>query len=61
MIGLDSGDKRDPEMHQAKKGNQWYFGETTSKEGYTIWRIKSNQPTPFYVDTIGKAVKECLK
>ena len=44
------------------KGKQEEIGgKTTSKEGYTIWRIKSNQPKPFYVDTIGKAVKECLK
>jgi len=26
--------ERDPEMHQTKKGNQWYFGMTTSR-GWT--------------------------
>lgn len=36
-------------------------GKTTSKEGFTVWRTKNNQPKSFYVDTIDKAVAECLK
>lgn len=44
------------------KGKQEVIGgKTTSKEGYTVWRINGNQPKPFYVDSIGKAVKECIK
>ncbi|XSS62200.1 DEAD/DEAH box helicase family protein [Pseudomonas sp. B11] len=44
------------------KGKQDVIGgKTTNKEGYTVWRIKGNQPKPFYVDSIGKAVKECVK
>lgn len=36
-------------------------GKTVSKEGFTIWRVKNNQTKPIFVDTLAKAVAECLK
>ncbi len=44
------------------KGRQDVIGgKSIVKEGYTVWRTKSNQPKPFFADTIEKAVAECLK
>ncbi|MGA2527413.1 MAG: hypothetical protein ABSF79_12495 [Smithellaceae bacterium] len=31
------------------------------KGGYTVWKMKMNSPTPIHVDTLEKAVKECLR
>lgn len=31
------------------------------KGGYTVWRMKVGTPTPIHVDSLAKAVKECIK
>ena len=44
------------------KGRQEQIGgKTVSKDGYTVWRIRNNQPKAIFVDSINKAVEECLK
>jgi type III restriction enzyme len=44
------------------KGHQDQIGgKTTNQDGFTVWRTKSNQPKAFYVDSVAKAVAECLK
>ncbi len=44
------------------KGKQETIGgKTISKEGFTIWRVKNNQTKAIFVDTMAKAVAECLK
>ncbi len=29
--------------------------------GYTVWKMRSGSPTPIHVDSLGAAVKECLR
>ncbi|MCW0197978.1 hypothetical protein [Sphingopyxis sp.] len=29
--------------------------------GYTVWKMKSGNPTPVYVNSLDAAVKECLR
>jgi type III restriction enzyme len=44
------------------KGRQEAIGaRTTDRHGFTVWRTRLNAPKAFYVDSIEKAVTECLK
>lgn len=62
MFDIRDDDK--PRMHVrfVVKGRQEQIGgKTISKEGFTIWRVRNNQTKPIHVDTMAKAVAECLK
>jgi len=43
------------------EGKQLTLGGGVTKTGYTVWKIKSGNPTPIFVATLAQAVKECLK
>lgn len=43
------------------EGKQTELRGKAIKGGYTVWKMKSNNPTPIHVDTLEKAVKECLR
>ncbi|MGJ7565258.1 DEAD/DEAH box helicase family protein [Variovorax sp. GB1R11] len=62
MFDIGNGDRPRVQVRFVVKGKQDALGaKTISKEGFTIWRIKNNQTKPVYVDTMAKAVAECLK
>lgn len=61
---FDISDGRRVRLHVrfVVKGRQDTLGaKTITKEGFTIWRVKNNQTKAVYVDTMSKAVAECLK
>lgn len=43
------------------EGKQTELRGKAVKGGFTFWKMKNNNPTPVHVDTIEKAVKECLR
>ena len=43
------------------EGKQTALRAKAMKGGYTVWKMKSGSPTPIHVDSLDKAVKECLK
>lgn len=43
------------------EGKQKKLMEKPLKEGFTVWKMKSGNPTPVHVATMEDAVKECLK
>ncbi|KLN57520.1 DEAD/DEAH box helicase family protein [Variovorax paradoxus] len=43
------------------EGKQTELRGKTIKGGYTVWKMKSGAPVPIQVDTLDKAMKECLK
>jgi type III restriction enzyme len=43
------------------EGKQTELRGKALKGGYTVWKMKSGTPTPIHVETLDKAVKECLK
>lgn len=62
MFDIREGDKIRLHVRFVVKGRQEAIGgRTIAKDGYTIWRVKNNQTKAVYVDTIAKAVTECLK
>ncbi|RUR70989.1 hypothetical protein EJP67_28440 [Variovorax guangxiensis] len=62
MFDIRDGAKTRVHVRFVVKGKQDGLGaKTVSKEGFTIWRVKNNQTKPIYVDSLGKAVAECLK
>lgn len=42
-------------------GKQKKLLEKATKDGFTVWKMKSGNPTPIHVATMDDAVKECLK
>ena len=45
--------KRDPDMHQTRKGQQWYFGMKLHTLAWTVkaaWRTAPWSPRPTYMD-----------
>lgn len=62
MFDIRNGEQPRVQVRFVVKGKQDALGaKTVSKEGFTIWRVKNNQTKPIYVDTMAKAVAECLK
>jgi type III restriction enzyme len=43
------------------EGKQKKLMEKPLKEGFTVWKMKSGNPTPVHVATMDEAIKECLK
>jgi type III restriction enzyme len=43
------------------EGKQSELRGKVIKGGYTVWKMKTNSPTPVYVETLDKAVTECLR
>ena len=43
------------------EGKQSELRGKAIKGGYTVWKMKSGNPTPIHVSDLDKAVKECLK
>lgn len=62
MFDIRNGEQPRVQVRFVVKGKQDALGaKTVSKEGFTIWRVKNNQTKPVYLDTMAKAVAECLK
>ena len=62
MFDIGDGDKSRVQVRFVVKGKQDTLnGRTTTKEGYTVWRINNNQTVGVYRETMAKAVAECLK
>lgn len=62
MFDIRNGEQTRVHVRFVVKGKQDALGaKTISNEGFTIWRVKNNQTKPIYVDTMAKAVVECLK
>jgi hypothetical protein len=62
MFDIRNGEQSRVQVRFVVKGKQDALSaKTISKEGFTIWRVKNNQTKPVYVDTMAKAVAECLK
>jgi type III restriction enzyme len=62
MFDIRQGDKSRMHVRFVVKGQQEQIGgKTISKEGFTIWRVRNNQTKPIYVETMAKALAECLK
>ena len=43
------------------EGKQKKLMEKPTKEGFTVWKMKTGNPTAIHVTTMEEAVKECLK
>jgi len=43
------------------KGRQEKLLQKPLKGGFTVWKMKQGSPTPIYVQSLAKAVAECLK
>lgn len=43
------------------EGKQAELRGKALKGGYTVWKMKSGSPTPIYVESLQKAIKECLR
>lgn len=62
MFDIRNGEQTRVQVRFVVKGKQDSLGaKTVTNEGFTIWRVKNNQTKPVYVDTMAKAVAECLK
>lgn len=43
------------------EGKQAALRDKPLKGGYTVWKMKTGSPTPIHVETMAKAVAECLR
>lgn len=43
------------------EGKQKKLMEKPTKDGFTVWKMKTGNPTPIHVATMDEAIKECLK
>ncbi|EIF29507.1 hypothetical protein BCh11DRAFT_04952 [Burkholderia sp. Ch1-1] len=56
----DSG-KTKIQVRFISEGTQTELRGKAVKGGYTVWKMKSGNPTPIHVDDLNDALKECLK
>jgi type III restriction enzyme len=61
LFDIYEGGKVKLQVRFITEGKQKKLMEKPIKGGFTVWKIKSGNPTPIHVATMGDAVKECLK
>jgi type III restriction enzyme len=61
LFDIKEDGKTKVQVRFISEGKQSELRGKAIKGGYTVWKMKSGSPTPIYVDTLDKAVTECLK
>ena len=61
LFDIKDGNKTKIQVRFISEGKQSKLREKPIKGGYTVWKMKSGNPTPIFMDDLEKAVKECLK
>jgi type III restriction enzyme len=61
LFDIQDGGKTEVQVRFISEGKQAELRGKAIKGGYTVWKMKSGSPTPIHVDSLDKAVKECLK
>lgn len=61
LFDIQDGGKTKVLVRFISEGKQSELRGKAIKGGYTVWKMKAGNPTPVHVDTLAKAVKECLK
>lgn len=61
LFDISEGDQVKLHVRFITEGKQKKLMEKPTKEGFTVWKMKSGNPTPIHVATMDDAVKECLK
>jgi type III restriction enzyme len=61
LFDIQDGGKTKIHVRFITEGRQSQLRGSIAKGGYTVWKMKSGNPTPIHVDDLDKAVKECLK
>ena len=61
LFDIQDGGKTKLHVRFITEGRQTELRGKALKGGFTVWKMKMGSPTPIHVDTLEKAVKECLK
>jgi type III restriction enzyme len=61
LFDIKDGNKTKVLVRFITEGKQSQLRGKAIKGGYTVWKMKSGNPTPIHVDDLDKAVKECLR
>jgi type III restriction enzyme len=61
LFDIQDGGKTRVHVRFISEGRQTELRGKAIKGGFTVWKMKSGNPTPIHVDDLEKAVKECLK
>ncbi len=61
LFDIREDDKTRIRVRFVSEGKQSSLKAKPLPGGYTVWRLKNGVPTPFQVDSLAKAVAECLK
>jgi type III restriction enzyme len=61
LFDIKEDGKTKVQVRFISEGKQSELRGKAIKGGYTVWKMKTNYPTPIHGDTLEKAVKECLR
>lgn len=61
LFDIKEDGKTKVQVRFVTEGKQTELRGKAIKGGYTVWKMKSGNPTPIYVDFLEKAVIECLR
>ena len=61
LFDIQDGGKTKVHVRFITEGRQTELRGKALKGGFTVWKMKMGTPTPIHVDTLERAVKECLK
>lgn len=61
LFNIQEGNQTKILVRFITEGNQTELRGKVVKGGYTVWKMKSGNPTPIHVTNLDKAVAECLR
>lgn len=61
LFDIKDGNKDKIHVRFITEGKQTVLRGKPIKTGFTVWKMKSGNPTPIHVDDLKKAVAECLR
>ncbi len=61
LFDIQEDGKTKLQVRFISEGKQSELRGKAIKGGFTVWKMKTGTPTPVHVDTLDKAVKECLR
>jgi len=61
LFDIQDDGKTKVQVRFISEGKQTELRGKAIRNGYTVWKMKSGNPTPIHVGDLNKAVKECIK
>ncbi len=61
LFDIQDGGKTKVHVRFISEGKQSELGGKAIQGGFTVWKMKAGKPTPVHVDSLAKAVTDCLR